>query len=355
MFFVVLFFFAFTKAEFFLTTTVESLKIDPTCIVATNCIISESSFILNISLPEFHEAKLNQWPVVQLNEKLIFDSQWDFGNPEKIKLELGIVMPVGSKPLRQLHFCDDARQVEIVNEIMERKLYTTRYSLKARCFTASVTVEKRLEPPYLPPALESVNSDFYSNLSQKLQDPFVFYPVLTVVLLSLLLVISCCFFNFKNTSKRETGYYLPAYADSNSSIKPLFVSNKTSPATTQASYVNAQMYRKKEILNLPQAPIIPQGRGIQLHSGNSGIQYSCSRTELESVSDNMGDFDYEILKNKKYPKVIPEEKISEDIGDFDYETPKIKKPNGNKTNMGSPSSTISTPAPSMSSDEGVMA
>ena len=154
---------------------------------------------------------------------------------------------------------------------IEPKIHTTKYNLKARCFTASITVEKRLESLCLSSTSEALNSEFsFNTFSQKLQDPFVFYLLLTVIFLLLLLVFSCCFFNLKRSSKRETGYYLPAYTESNSSIKPLYVTNKNSPATTQASYVNAQIYRKQEILNLPQAPIITQGRGIQLHSGSSG-------------------------------------------------------------------------------------
>lgn len=106
------------KAEFWMTTMIDPIEFDSECIAATNCMISMSSFFLNVTSPEIQVGKINQWPIVQMNEKIRYFSHWEFGNPEKLSLEMAIVMPVGFRPLKQLHFCDDAKNVQLAGQMV---------------------------------------------------------------------------------------------------------------------------------------------------------------------------------------------------------------------------------------------
>uniref|UniRef100_A0A7E4ZYJ3 C2 domain-containing protein n=1 Tax=Panagrellus redivivus TaxID=6233 RepID=A0A7E4ZYJ3_PANRE len=249
-------FLSIVNGEFWLTTTIEELSFDPKCIAYSRCDIPESSFQLKHRIPSIHESKINNFPVVQLAEKVNYVSYWDYGNPESVLTDLAIVKNMGGKP-NMLWFCDETSQKVLITEVIENKDHYAQYMLKGRCFNATINLQKHLSHacPWCTEAVPEVAKLTFSQtmtevLNKVQSDNYILYPVLVAAILALLLLLVLCYCIARACATVGHKYAVRNYrSSSNDSGIPIFHTNTTtSPVSTDRSspgYGNSRVYNKR--------------------------------------------------------------------------------------------------------------
>uniref|UniRef100_A0AC34FDA5 Uncharacterized protein n=1 Tax=Panagrolaimus sp. ES5 TaxID=591445 RepID=A0AC34FDA5_9BILA len=239
------------NAEFWLTATVEALNFDTNCIESSRCEISEASFKLSHQLPSLKESKSSHFPVVMLHEKLTLVSHWEFGDSNELETSLEIVKSLGSKPA-MTWTCDESNEIILVEEHIEPKTAFAFIKVKGRCFNATITLQKYLSnncPWCVQPTSVALTSDssFHLLLASKMEDPFVFWPIVVAAVLVSIVFVLLLFLLIQTCSKSKTAYSISSTPTMTNSKNHLIGG---SPTDSNPSYVNTKTFMKENSKNL---------------------------------------------------------------------------------------------------------
>uniref|UniRef100_A0A914Q813 Uncharacterized protein n=1 Tax=Panagrolaimus davidi TaxID=227884 RepID=A0A914Q813_9BILA len=143
--------------------------------------------------------------------------------------------------------CDESNEIILVEERIESKTAFALIKIKGRCFNATLSLQKYLSHncPWCAEPSSSIaltsDSSFQLLLATKMEDPFVFWPIMVAIVLVLTVFILLLFLLIQICSKPKTIY---SVSSTPTMISKNHIISGGSPTDSNPSYVNTKEFIK---------------------------------------------------------------------------------------------------------------